>query len=78
MTVRNVGKIAVVITADEGMMLTRWKEGIDITEYEGSKNVGTRRGLEIYFREITIAEHEELEAKKQMALDIQNEYVENY
>lgn len=61
MNIENRDNKFLVITSDEGMVLTEWKEGDDIMEYSGTERQFSPLDYDLTkLREITVAEHTEL------------------
>ena len=61
MKVENHNNKYLIITSDEGMMLTEWAEGTDIMEYSATAKQFSPLNYDIEkLREITEAEHIEL------------------
>lgn len=67
MTKKVILNIIVSLTADEGMMLTQWKEGVDILFYDSCKSCLTSKPGVKNWREITEAEDEALRERKAIA-----------
>lgn len=61
MNIENRDNKFLVITSDEGMVLTEWTEDKDIMEYSGTERQFSPLTYDITkLREITVAEHTEL------------------
>lgn len=61
MNVENRDNKFLVITSDEGMVLTEWTEDKDIMEYSGTERQFSPLDYDLTkLREITVAEHTEL------------------
>ena len=71
MTIERKEEFAFVhIVADEGKMLTDWKEDYDIKYFSASQQIYCPLGRNIEeFREISVEEAERLEAQKQEAFE---------
>lgn len=68
MTTKIILGVVYKLTADEGMVLTTWHEGVDIIFYEGYKVVSTNKKGAKLFREITEEEHAQLMERQAIVL----------
>lgn len=67
MNIMKVTKTIVRLTADEGKWLTMWTEEQDIIAFAAFKTVNTNEKQSKKYYEITDAEKEALDARKQIA-----------
>lgn len=66
MNIENRDNKFLVITSDEGMVLTEWTKGKDIMEYSGTERQFSPLNYDITkLREITVSEHTELMEKQE-------------